>query len=222
MMENLSKHSDDGTPKGSINREETSKNHAGEGKIERWRKLEIPIYDGTYDAYSWINKLEHFFQMRDILEEEKIQAIMVALDGKALSWFQWWETCNSDIGWGDFKVSILERFQTSATLNPFFALLALKQEEMVEEYIEKFEKFAGMLKNVGEKHLKNIFVNRLKEDIGAEIKLYEPPTLSIMVKKALLTEQKNRAIWKVGPNVASNSISKVNKYLLPKSILYED
>jgi len=53
-------------------------------------------------------------------------------------------------------------------------------------------------------------VNELKEDIGEEIKLYEPPTLSIMVKKALMIEQKNRAIWKVWQNVASNSISKVN------------
>ena len=81
---------------------------------------------------------------------------------------------------------------------------------MVEEYVEQFERFAGMLQNVGEEHLKDIFVNGLKEDIGAKIKLYEPPTLSIMVKKALMIEQKNRAIWKVGPNVASNLISKVN------------
>ena len=185
---NLSKHSEEGTPKGSVNGEETPKNHTAEGKTERWRKLEIPIYDGESDAYSWINKLECFFQMRDILEEEKIQAVMVALKGKALSWYQWWETCNSNIGWGDFKAAILERFQTSATLNPFAALLALKQEETVEEYVEQFERFAGMLQNVGEEHLKDIFVNGLKEDIGAEIKLYEPPTLSIMVKKALMIE----------------------------------
>ena len=77
------------------------------------------IYDRESYAYSWINKLECFFQMRDILEEEKIQAVMVALDGKALSWFQWWETCNSDIGWGDFKIVILERFQ----LQPLSTLL---------------------------------------------------------------------------------------------------
>ncbi|KAH1262238.1 S-formylglutathione hydrolase [Glycine max] len=84
MLENLFKHSDDGTPKGSVNKEETPKNHSGEGKIERWGELEIPIYDRESDAYSWINKLERFFQMRDILEEEKIQAVMVALDGKAI------------------------------------------------------------------------------------------------------------------------------------------
>ena len=61
------------------------------------------------------------------------------------------------------------KIPTSATLNPFASLLALKQEETVEEYVEQFERFAGMLQNVGEEHLKDIFVNRLKEDIGAEI-----------------------------------------------------
>lgn len=194
MVENLSKHSEDGTPKGSTNGEHTTKVHTGERKIERWRKLVTLIYDGETDAYGWINKLERFFQMRDTLEEEKIQAIIVALEGKALSWFQWWEICHSDIGWKDFKFSILKRFQTSATLNPFVTLLALKQEETVEEYVERFKKIAGMLKNVDEEHLKDIFVNGLKEDIGAEIKLYEPPTFSIMVKKALMIEQKNRTI----------------------------
>jgi len=79
MMENLSKHSDDDTPKGSVNKEETPKNHTSEGKTERRRKLKIPIYDGESDAYSWINKLERFFQKRDILEEEKIQAIIFYL-----------------------------------------------------------------------------------------------------------------------------------------------
>ena len=80
----------------------------------------------------------------------------------------------------------------------------------MEEYVEQFEKFAGMLKTIDEEHLKDIFANGLKEDIGAEIKLYEPPTFSIMVKKALMIEQKNRAIWKVGPNAPSNSNSKFN------------
>ena len=34
MLENLFKHSDDGTPEGSVNKEETSKNHTGEGKTK--------------------------------------------------------------------------------------------------------------------------------------------------------------------------------------------
>lgn len=53
----------------------------------------------------------------------------------------------------------------------------------MEEYVEHFEKFVGMLKNVDEEHLKEIFVNKSKEDIGTKIKLYKLPTFSIMVKK---------------------------------------
>lgn len=60
MVENLSKHFEDDTPEDSIN-----------GKTGRWRKLTIPIYGGESDAYSWINKFEGFFPIRDILEEEK-------------------------------------------------------------------------------------------------------------------------------------------------------
>ena len=47
MMKNLSKHSDDGMPKGSVNKEKTPKNHTDEGKTERWRKLEISYMIGN-------------------------------------------------------------------------------------------------------------------------------------------------------------------------------
>lgn len=71
MIENLSNHFEDDTPEDSINGKETTKIHMGEGKTGRWRQLTIPIYGGESDAYSWINKFEGFFPMRDILEEEK-------------------------------------------------------------------------------------------------------------------------------------------------------
>lgn len=51
-----------------------------------------------------------------------------------------------------------------------------------------------MIKNVHEEYLKDIFVNGLKEDVREETKLYKPPTFSIMVKKVLMIEQKNKVI----------------------------
>ncbi|XP_057424795.1 uncharacterized protein LOC130718278 [Lotus japonicus] len=171
----------------------------------RWRKLEVPVFDGVADAYGWVHKLERFFQIRGVPEEGRLQAVLVALDGKALSWFQWWEGCHPHADWDTFKLAILKRFQVSSTLNPFAALLALKQEDSVAEFVVQFEKFSGMLKDIDETHLMDIFVNGLKEDIGAEIKLYEPTTLSIMVQKVLMIEQKNLAVSKVHPNSTSGS-----------------
>ena len=60
--------------------------------------------------------------------------------------------------------------------------------------MEQFEKYVGMLKGIDETYLMDIIVNGLKEDIGAEIKLFEPHTLSIMVRKVLIIEQKNQAM----------------------------
>ncbi|XP_057444004.1 uncharacterized protein LOC130736175 [Lotus japonicus] len=165
---------------------------------ERWRKLDIPIFQGDEDAYSWIQKLERYFKLKGATEEEKIQAIMVALDGKALSWYQWWETCNTATTWDKFKEALLARFQIATASSPFAALLALKQDGTVEEFVEQFERFAGMLRGVDEEHYMDIFINGLKEEVSAEIKLYEPGTLAKMVKKALMVEQKNLAVSKAG------------------------
>lgn len=149
--------------------------------------MEIPIFDGDGDAYGWVHKLERFFQIRGIPEEEKLHDVMVALDGKAFPGFQWWETWNPHTGWGNFKLTILERFQVSNTRNPFAALLALKQKGPILDFVEQFDKFAGMLKGMDETPL-DIFVNGQKKDTGAEIKLY-----------------KNLVVWNNHPSPPSGS-----------------
>ncbi|MCI82669.1 retrotransposon-derived protein PEG10-like, partial [Trifolium medium] len=65
---------------------------------ERWRKLSIPVFEDV-DAYGWVNRVEHYFELKGVLEEEKMQAAMVAMEGKALSWFQWWEYASPNPTW---------------------------------------------------------------------------------------------------------------------------
>lgn len=54
------------------------------------------------------------------------------------------------MNWEGFKLAIVERFQSAVSHSPFAALLALKQEGTVEEYVTQFEKYAGMLQGFGE------------------------------------------------------------------------
>lgn len=177
---------------------EATNAHSNGRNNERWKKLDIPVYNGEEDAFGWVNKLERYFRIRGAEENEKLQAVIVALDGKALSWYQWWETCNPNVSWDGFKVAIIERFQSVVAHSPFAALLALKQDGTVEEYVTQFEKFAGMVNGVGEDYLMDIFLNGLKEEVGAEVKLYEPQHLSTMMKKTLMIDQKNQAVLKTG------------------------
>lgn len=58
---------------------------------EDWfRKIELPIFAGE-DAQGWIRKIERYFRFRGLSEEDK--AVLVAVEGKALCWMQWWEYC---------------------------------------------------------------------------------------------------------------------------------
>nr|KYP31955.1 hypothetical protein KK1_047478 [Cajanus cajan] len=102
---------------------------------ELWRKLEIPIFAGE-DAFGWTQKLERYFNLKGVTDEERMQATMVALEGRALSWFQWWERCNPTPTWEGFKLAVIRRFQPSMIQNPFELLLSLKQTGTVEEFVE--------------------------------------------------------------------------------------
>ncbi|KAF1860439.1 hypothetical protein Lal_00037783 [Lupinus albus] len=62
---------------GEAESHKTHQNH------DRWHKLEIPIFLGE-DAYVWVQKFERYFTLKAISEEERMQATMLALDGKAL------------------------------------------------------------------------------------------------------------------------------------------
>ncbi|MCI21452.1 hypothetical protein A2U01_0042620, partial [Trifolium medium] len=43
-----------------------------------------PREEGT-DAYGWLNKMDRYFELKRMNEREKLQAVMVAMEGKALA-----------------------------------------------------------------------------------------------------------------------------------------
>ncbi|KAF1882979.1 hypothetical protein Lal_00003161 [Lupinus albus] len=167
---------------------------------EKWRKLEIPLFSGD-DAFGWTHRLERYFNLKEVADEEKMQATLLALEGKALSWYQWWGRCNPQPSWEGFKLAVIRRFQPSMVQNPFEQLLALKQLGTVEEYVEEFEKYVGALKEIDPEFVKGIFLNGLKEEVRVEVRLYEHPTLSEVIHKSIMIEEKNVILQKkISPN----------------------
>lgn len=47
------------------------------------------------------------------MEDEKFDAAVVCLEGRALVWFQWLETRTPVKNWGDFKMAYVDRFRHS-------------------------------------------------------------------------------------------------------------
>ena len=119
------------------------------------------------------------------------------MDGEALGWFQWGESWNPNHSWEGFKITISQRFQASNLGNPFQALLALEQEETVQEFIGQFEKHVGMVKGLEEPFLVEVFLKGLKEEISTEVRLHEPKNLMESMVKARRVEDKNRVLGKL-------------------------
>lgn len=90
------------------------------------RKLAIPIFEGE-DAFGWTSRVERYFELKGVSNQEKIQEAMVAMEGKALSWYQWWEFCAKNPTWDDFKTALIQRFEPTMLQSPYELLLSLKQ-----------------------------------------------------------------------------------------------
>lgn len=71
-------------------------------------------------------------------------------------------------------------------------------------YALKAIKYAGVVKNIDEHYLMEIFINESKEEISAEARLYEPKNLSDAMTKAHRLEE-NKVIV---ANVARISVTR--------------
>ncbi|RDY09765.1 hypothetical protein CR513_05827, partial [Mucuna pruriens] len=51
----------------------------------RWKNLKIPIFNRE-DTSGWVGKMEQYFHLKGVLDDEKLVVTMVALERKALMW----------------------------------------------------------------------------------------------------------------------------------------
>lgn len=163
----------------------------------RGRKMEVPIFNGD-DAYAWIVRVERYFRLNEVLDEDKLNAVVLALEDRALNWYQWWEEQATALTWEEFKKAVIGRFQPGLVQNPLGPLLSIKQTGSVMEYREKFELLIAPLRKEERVMLESIFLNGLKEEIQAELKLHDSKSLSELMDRALLVEEKNLAFMKRG------------------------
>ncbi|KAJ1390902.1 Retrotransposable element Tf2 [Sesbania bispinosa] len=91
-------------------------------------------------------------------------------------------------------LAVIRRFQPSMMQNPFELLLGLKQTTTVEDFRAKFELYAGPLRGTDQEYLKGIFLNGLREEVKAELKLHPAGTLAELMNNAQMIDEKNQAL----------------------------
>ncbi|XP_028552250.1 uncharacterized protein LOC114580023 [Dendrobium catenatum] len=155
----------------------------------RTRKLKIPIFEGE-DAYGWIYRVERYFAVNGVTEEEKLMAVPVCLEGKALAWFQWLEGRQHVRSWEEFKDLLLHRFRMSSEGTHYEQFVALVQEGTVAEYRKHFELLSSRLRGITDDLLEGNFMKGLKPHIRAAIRVVDPHGLVKIMETAQLVEDK--------------------------------
>ncbi|KAF7831606.1 Retrotransposable element Tf2 [Senna tora] len=118
----------------------------GDRELGRVRRLEILIFNGE-DPIGWLFRVERYFIVNAIPGEEKLDAVVVCMEGKALNWLQWLKVRKPVQSWGEFKTELLRRFHQSQQGNGYEILMAHKQIHDVGEYRERFELLSAPLKD---------------------------------------------------------------------------
>lgn len=135
------------------------------------RHLEVPYFTKE-DPCGWIYRAERYFEINQIPKEEKVLAASICFEGKALNWFQWLEARTERITWLMVQRALFDCFQNAASENSYEVLMSLKQTQSVEEYREQFELISAPLRHAKEVVLLGAFINGLKDEIRAEVRLH--------------------------------------------------
>ncbi|CAH9101834.1 unnamed protein product [Cuscuta europaea] len=162
--------------------------------VRNGRRIDLPLFNGE-GAYNWIIRMERYFRLNNIDEDEKVEASMVAMEDRALNWFHLWENQTEETSWETLKKSIIRRFQPELIQNPYGPIPSLKQTGTVLEYREEFEMVMAPQQNMDTDLLKGIFITGLKKEVKSELKLYASKSLTETMDRAIMIEQKNEAVY---------------------------
>ncbi|GJW08422.1 retrovirus-related pol polyprotein from transposon 297 family protein [Tanacetum coccineum] len=169
------------------------------GFDHRMRKLKMPLFDGE-DAYGWIYRVERYFEIQGIPQQEQLRAAVLCMEGEALSWYRWSEGRTPFHTWEGFKRRLLIRFQQSQQGNPFEQFLAITQTGTAREYVALFEKLACQLVRVSEEVMEATFIKGLKSDLRATVRVMKPEGLSHVMKLDISIEDNQSVDTRVRGN----------------------
>lgn len=156
----------------------------------RNRRLEIPVFEGE-NPEGWVFKAERYFNLTQISEAEKLDAVAIFFEGEALSWYQWQQRRKRVANWEELKGLVLNRFQAIHGGTSEERFLALRQEGSVREYRQWFESLAAPLTEIPDGLLEGHFINGLKAEVKAELRVLRPNGLEEIMEMAQRIDEKN-------------------------------
>ncbi|KAL4575031.1 hypothetical protein LXL04_021871 [Taraxacum kok-saghyz] len=159
----------------------------------RHRKVDMLTFDRK-DPDGWILQAERYFTIYQLIDEEKIEAAVLSLNGDALAWYRWTNRQQELRTWEEIKAMLLKRFRPIHGGDLYEQWPALVQTGTTDEYVRRFIELSAPLEGVTEHVALGNFLNGLKAPIKSELRLWAPQTWGRAIDLAQQIEEKNRAV----------------------------
>lgn len=126
-------------------------------EFSRQRRVDLPSFSGD-NSDAWISQAEHYFSIYHLEDKEKIDAVIVSFEGKAVTWRQWIKQHRRVTSWSELM--LLHHFMPHDGSSLWEQWMSIFQDGSVAEYCEKFISLASPLSHVPEGVLLSSFYKR--------------------------------------------------------------
>lgn len=142
----------------------------------------------------WIFKAERFFKFYRLIEEDKLNAAIINLDGDAMYSFQFENKIRPITWWSELKSLILRHFRPVNAGSLCEEWLGLSQEGSVKEYTRKFVELLLLMEDlrISDELMLANFKKGLEEEIKFELEILGPETLDQAMDMAVRIEAKQK------------------------------
>lgn len=176
-------------------------------------KVDFPKFDGG-DPRGWIMKAEKYFRYYQTPEDLKVDVASMYLEGDALDTYSWISSGHEIRYWEELVQILQEQFGPAEFQNPDAHLCAIKQIGSVNDYKQEFVRRSSRVSGWPEHCLLGVFLNGLKDELQADVKIHKPRTvykavslateIEIKVQSQQPTKQNTRSTWSKGGEYQSS------------------
>nr|DAD27430.1 TPA_asm: hypothetical protein HUJ06_028898 [Nelumbo nucifera] len=155
--------------------------------------LDFPRFDGNEDPASWIYRVEQFFEIQKIKENEKLPLAAYHLEGDVQLWYHLLKQEKGVLSWEILMEELRARYGPSQYDDPFGELTKLRQTGTVREYQSQFERLLSRTEKLSQAQQISCFISGLKDSIRVEVQARRPSCLLSAVGLACLYEAHRHA-----------------------------
>ncbi|KAK4416013.1 hypothetical protein Salat_2708700 [Sesamum alatum] len=152
-------------------------------------KLHLPLVDGS-NPLDWLFQAAQFFDLYEIVEEQRLRRVACYMTGDALGWYQRMHPNRLISTWVGFRPKLELRFGPSFYESHRHALFKLRQEGPFANFLLKFERLCNRVVGLSPEATLDYFLFGLRPEIQRELVVLHPTSISQAISLARLIDSK--------------------------------